>query len=70
MRTKDIVIGKTYRLKSSPQYGYIKVLEIIKPRQLPNTSNRYAIKCEHTVCKDDNCGFIRYFKLSSIIECE
>lgn len=30
MRIQDIVVGNTYRLKSSPDYGYAKVTKIYK----------------------------------------
>jgi hypothetical protein len=70
MRIKDIVIGKTYRLKSSPSYGYLKALEIIPPRQHIKHNNFVVIKCEHTVNKNDTIGFIRYFRPINIAQCE
>ena len=33
MRISDIKIGEYYRLKYSPDYGYIKVIKIYKPRE-------------------------------------
>lgn len=68
MRARDIVLGESYRLKKSPDYGYIKALEIIPAKQGINSTNYIAVKCEHTVNKNDTLGFIRYFKPSSIIK--
>lgn len=78
MRIQDIEIGKTYRLKSSPNYGYVKVIAIY--RKMPmykrrvhwipeNVPNKTCVKVEHTVLKDDNKGLciIRYFLPSDLI---
>ena len=67
MRSKDIEIGKYYRLKNSPEYGYIKIISILNPREGENTNNFIVVKCEHTVMKGDLFGFIRYFKPCNII---
>jgi len=68
MKSKDIVIGKYYRIKSSPNYGYIKPLCISKPHTDDNANSFIIVKCEHTVNKDDTIGFIRRFRLDEIIE--
>lgn len=68
MRAKDIIIGEHYRLKNSPDYGWIKPIEILKPKQYPNPYNYIVVKCEHTVSKDDTFGFVRYFKPVDIIK--
>lgn len=68
MRTQDIVIGDHYRLRDSPNYGYVKAMEILKPKQKPNTNNYLVVKVEHTVNKNDLFGFIRYFKPADIIK--
>ena len=49
-----------YRLKISPNYGYVKILEFL------NTSPKSA-RCEHTVDKNDKFGFIRTFNLREIL---
>jgi len=67
VKIKDIEIGKYYRLKDTPTYGYIKTLQILKPKELENNNNFVVVKCEHTVNKDDTIGFIRYFRLVDII---
>jgi hypothetical protein len=75
-----IEIGKFYRLKDTPNYTYIKPLEIIKPgtwqmKELAKSKDIkpfkfIVVKCEHIVYKDAAMGFIRYFKPADIIECE
>jgi hypothetical protein len=68
MKSKDIIIGKYYRIKSSPNYGYIKPLHILKPHTDGNTNSFIVVKCEHTVDKNGTFGFIRHFRLHEIIE--
>ena len=70
MRSKDIIIGNFYRLKDTPDYSWIKAIEILKPREYPNTKNYTVVKCEHRVNKDDVFGFIRYFKPMNILKQE
>jgi len=67
MNSKQIIIGNYYRLKSSPDYGYAKVLQLFRPRQYSKEYNCYIVKCEHTVSKNDSVGFIRYFKLDELV---
>jgi hypothetical protein len=62
MRAQDIVIGKSYRFKEHPTYGYVKALEVLKPKQRENTKPYIIVKCEHTINKNDSFGFIRYFR--------
>lgn len=62
MRPQDIVVEENYRLRSSPDYGFIKALAILPPKTGINTHTYIIVKCEHTVQKDDNFGFIRYFR--------
>jgi hypothetical protein len=80
VRADKIEIGKPYRLKSSPDYGYVKPVEIIKPGtwQMKALAKKegvkpfgfIVVKCEHTVYKNDTVAFIRYFRLVDIIECK
>jgi len=67
MRASQLVIGEHYRLSSSPNYGWVKVLEILKPNTPDNSNGFIVILCEHTVSKDDNWGFVRRFRLNSIL---
>lgn len=68
MRVQDIIIGEYYRLKDTPNYSWIKPLEILKPKQAPNTNNYIIVKCEHTVDKNDTFGFIKYYRPNIIIK--
>ena len=68
MRLKDIVIGEYYRLKSNPNYGYIKPIGILQPKQYPNENSYIVVECEHIVRLGDITGFIRYFKPVDIIK--
>lgn len=75
MRIQDIHIGDYYRLKStkgcgeynSGYYGWVKVIEVYRKGQYNNPYKYSVIKCEHTLNKDDTCGFIRYFKPSELV---
>lgn len=68
MRVQDIAIGEYYRFKEHPNYGYAKVLEILKPGQGVNKNSYSVVKCEHTVNKNDTIGFIRYFDPRNLIK--
>ena len=77
MRIKDIEIGEYYRIAdtkgceeySSGYYGWVKVIEIFKKGQYGNPDpKKNLVKCEHTVHKNDTCGFIRYFKPSQLVK--
>jgi hypothetical protein len=80
MKADKIEIGKIYRLKSSPDYGYVVPVEIIRPGtwQMKALAKKEGIKpfrcivvkCEHTAYKDSTIGFIRYFRAADILECE
>jgi len=68
MNSKDIKIGESYRLKSTPNYGWVKILEVIPPNKGKDRISFYTVKCEHTVNKNDTVGFIRLFRLSEILK--
>jgi len=68
MRTQDIIIGEYYRLANSPHYGYIKPIKILKAKDRNNPKNYDIVKCEHSVYKNDNYGFIRCFRPRDIIK--
>jgi GTP-binding protein EngB required for normal cell division len=79
VKANKIEIGKTYRLIDSPDYGYVKPIEIIRPGtwQMKALAEKEGIKpfgfivvrCEHTVGKNDTVGLIRYFRPVSIVAC-
>ena len=62
MRTSEIEIGESYRLRNNPTYGYVKAVKILKPKQDENTNTYIVVKCELTVGKGDCFGFIKYFR--------
>lgn len=80
MRTQDIVIGETYRHRTSPNYGFAKVIKIIKP--MAKFKQQYAydltpeekvvkivcVKCEWTIGKDDDFGLIKYFRPCDLVK--
>ena len=66
MNSKNVVIGNYYRHKDTPNYGWAKVLEIIKPHS--GVHGYLIAKCEWSLGKDDLSGMIKYFKLSDLIE--
>ena len=68
MRAKDLVLFEHYRLKSTPKYGWIKVLRILPPHKDVNTKPYIVVECEHTVNKGDLMGFTRYFKPIDIVK--
>ena len=67
MNSKNVVIGNYYRLYTTPNYGWAKVLVILPPRTYLKNVNYWVAKCEWTVDKDDSFGFIKYFRLSDLI---
>lgn len=83
MRACDIKPGEIYRLKSSPRYGYIKVLCVLKPGQSldykdfdgdwrhdENKNKRIIVKCLRSIDKTFVFGFVRSFAPSEIIKLE
>jgi hypothetical protein len=78
MKADKIKIGKFYRLKDNPNYGYVRPIEIIRPgtwqmkefarKQGVKPFKFIVVKCEHVIDKDDTTGFIRYFRATEIIE--
>ena len=67
MKVNQLVIGEHYRLKSTPNYGWAKVVEILNPKTPDNSNSFTIVLCEHTVHKGDNFGFIRRFRLGDIL---
>lgn len=67
MRPQDIVIGESYRLRRSPNYGFAKAIEIIPPKTGLNEHTYKIVKCEHSVVINDTFGFIRHFRPCDLI---
>jgi len=74
LRVQDIEIGKYYRIRNTSgeycdYYGWAKAIKIYKRGQYGNPSpNKSCVECEHTVNKNDKCGFIRYFSPYDLID--
>jgi hypothetical protein len=69
VRPQDLKIGKVYRLRTSPNYGYVKVLEIIRPKEKENPHTYSVAKVQHSDRKEDfTWSFIRYFRPCDLIE--
>lgn len=71
MNFKQVKVGSVYRLKSSPDYGFVKVVELFKSgsRITPDSKRMrcHIVKCCHSTNTDFICGFVRYFKLSELL---
>ena len=68
MRPQDIKIGETYRHTGSPDYGYAKVVTILKPYQSPNVLGRVIVECKWAVSKNDDFGLIKYLRPCDLIK--
>jgi hypothetical protein len=68
MRAKDIVIGKSYRHKDHPRYGWAKAIKVLRPKEGENTTTRIIVKCEWSQDNDDRFALINYFSPSNLIE--
>jgi len=75
MRTQDIVLGESYRLRTSTTYAYAKALEIIKvlPKYRQKTEVEKEVKCTVVKCewiinKTDKIHYIRYFRPCDLIK--
>ena len=81
LRHTDIKQGEIYRLKSSPKYGFVKVLCVLKPKQTlfykscegdfradKNESSIIIVRCIHSANKCFGFGLIRDFKPKEIIK--
>ena len=76
MRTQDIKIGETYRHRTSPDYGYAKAIEIIKPKpkylqktEIDKQIKYTVVKCKWSIYKNDTFGLIKYFRPCDLIKC-
>jgi len=82
MRAIDIKEGEIYRLKSSPNFGYIKVIKVLKARQKllcyidfkgdyhcdENKNPFIVVKCLHSTDTNFNFAFVRLFRPANIIK--
>ena len=65
---RSIILGEYYRHKNSPNYAWAKVIEVLKPKQYPNTLTCIVVKCEWSKNKGDKTGLIKHFKLKDLIK--
>jgi hypothetical protein len=68
MKAKDIVIGKSYRHKDHPRYGWAKAIKVLRPKEGENTTTRIIMKCAWSQDKDAMFSLIKYFSPSNLIE--
>lgn len=68
MNSKTIKIGEYYRHRNTPNYGWAKALEVIKPHTGVNTHGYLIVECEWTLSQNDSFGIIKYFKPSDLIK--
>ena len=72
MRASDIERGGVYGIKSSPNYGYIKVFCVLKPKERLcyksftgtyrtdiNTNNVIIVRCLHSTVLNFDFGIVR-----------
>lgn len=67
MRIQDIKIDEVYRIKQHPNYCYALALEIIRPKQYPNTHTYSIVKCVYSVSKDFKFGLTKYFRACDLV---
>lgn len=68
MNRKKAKIGNYYRHKSSPNYCWARLVEILMPHYKENKTNCIIAKCEWTIEKEDKVGMIKYFRISDLLE--
>ena len=68
MSPSKVEIGKYYRLKQNPDYGYAVPTKVLAPRQDENPNNFTVVKCDYFTNKTNKYGIIKYFKLKDLVE--
>jgi hypothetical protein len=68
MRADKLIIGKRYRHKDNKNYGWAKIIKVLKPKESENLHNYIIVKCEWSVDKDSSFGLIKYFRPSNLVE--
>ena len=67
MKAKDIVIGKTYRHRTS-SVGYAQPVSLIPPRSGVNKSAATLVKCGWSADPRFLVFMFKYFKPSDLVE--
>ncbi|MEF2243990.1 hypothetical protein [Paenibacillus sp. IITD108] len=68
MRLQDVIIGKFYQHKSTPNYAYARAIDKLKPKERENINNYAVVKCQWSVDKSEDFGLIKYFRPSDLVE--
>lgn len=68
MNSKKIILGQSYRHKDHPSYCWAKVVKVLPPKTLENTTNKILVKCEWSVDKDAIFGVIKYFSPRDLLD--
>lgn len=68
MRAKDIKIGSVYRHRTSPNYAYAKAVQVLKPKEHPNTNNYIVVKCHWSTNMNFDFAMIKYFRPTDMIK--
>ncbi len=67
MQVKSLILGESYRHKTTPTYGWAKVVKVLKPKEGVNPHPYIIIECEWSVYKNDRFGLIKHFRPSDLI---
>jgi len=65
---RNPVIGEYYRHKSSPNYCWAKVINVLEANKYPNDKSYKVVECEWVTSKSNDIGLIKYFKVSDLIK--
>lgn len=68
MRAQDINKDDVLRHRTSPNYSYYKVIDILKPKEQENTKNYIVVKCMHSTSLDFSFGLIKYIRPCDLIK--
>lgn len=68
MRPQDIKINEVYRLRTSLDFGYVKVIKKLKAKEDENENSYAIVKCEHSEYINDKIVFTKYFRPCDLIK--
>ncbi len=68
MKAMSIKYGDILRHRTSPNYSYYKVIEVLKPKQKENTNNFIVVKCYHSTNKNFDFALIKYIRPCDLIK--
>lgn len=67
MKTKDIVIGDSYRHRDTPKYCWAKAVKVLMPKECENMTSKILVKCIWSQERDDTFGLIKYFRPADLV---